>query len=236
MTLELGGKSPHVVFADADLDEALPFLVILGQHPERGPDLFGRVLHPGAARGLRRGRCWNASARRYQGAGKVWGPPSTTTTSGPLIFATPARRSCRAIFEPAGPDGLDAAARRLPSSAGRPGRRPLFRPGSSCAARPFPATSASPRSIFGPIQVVIAFDDEDEAVAIANGTPYGLVAGAWTRDGARQFRLARRLRAGQVFINNYGAGGGVELPFGGWGQSGSRARRRASRPSMASPR
>ena len=68
--------------------------------------------------------------------------------------------------------------------------------------------------------VVIPFDTEEEALAIANGAQYGLVAGVWTRDGARQMRLSRQLRAGQVFINNYGAGGGVELPFGGVGRSG----------------
>jgi len=56
--------------------------------------------------------------------------------------------------------------------------------------------------------------------AIANGTPFGLVAGVWTRDGSRALRMARRLQAGQVFVNNYGAGGGIELPFGGVKHSG----------------
>ncbi|MEP6556930.1 MAG: aldehyde dehydrogenase family protein, partial [Burkholderiales bacterium] len=76
------------------------------------------------------------------------------------------------------------------------------------------------QEIFGPVLCAMPFKDEDEAVALANGTSFGLVAGVWTRDGARQFRLARRLRSGQVFINNYGAGGGVELPFGGVKSSG----------------
>src|SRR5256885_9873018 len=58
--------------------------------------------------------------------------------------------------------------------------------------------------IFGPVLCAMPFHDEDHAVQLANGTAYGLVAGLWTRDGARQLRLARRLRCGQVFINNYG--------------------------------
>ena len=74
--------------------------------------------------------------------------------------------------------------------------------------------------LFGPVQVLIPFDTEDEAIRIANGTIYGLVAGVWTANGARQMRLAKALKTGQVFLNNYGAGGGVELPFGGVGKSG----------------
>ena len=76
------------------------------------------------------------------------------------------------------------------------------------------------QEIFGPVLAAMPFDTETDAVRLANGTEYGLVAGIWTRDGARQLRLARKLRCGQVFINNYGAGGGVELPFGGVKSSG----------------
>jgi aldehyde dehydrogenase (NAD+) len=74
--------------------------------------------------------------------------------------------------------------------------------------------------IFGPVQVVIPFDGEAQALTIANGTPYGLVAGVWTRDGGRALRMAHKLQCGQVFVNNYGAGGGIELPFGGVKASG----------------
>jgi aldehyde dehydrogenase (NAD+) len=74
--------------------------------------------------------------------------------------------------------------------------------------------------IFGPVQAVIPFEGEAQALKIANGTAYGLVAGVWTRDGSRALRMARKLQCGQVFINNYGAGGGIELPFGGVKHSG----------------
>jgi aldehyde dehydrogenase (NAD+) len=74
--------------------------------------------------------------------------------------------------------------------------------------------------VFGPVLAAMPFDDEAQAIALANATEYGLAAGVWTRDGSRQLRLARALASGQVFVNNYGAGGGVELPFGGVKHSG----------------
>ena len=66
----------------------------------------------------------------------------------------------------------------------------------------------------------MSFKDEEDAVQLANATEYGLVAGVWTENGSRQSRLAQRIDSGQVFINCYGAGGGVELPFGGMKKSG----------------
>jgi len=74
--------------------------------------------------------------------------------------------------------------------------------------------------IFGPVLAVITFDDLEEAIAIANRSQYGLVAGVWTRDINKAMTVASKIKAGQVFINTYGAGGGVELPFGGYKKSG----------------
>jgi len=106
------------------------------------------------------------------------------------------------------------------------GTVPADVPAGGCYVRPTlfddvpPEHALAQQEIFGPVQVLIGFDDEAQALKIANGTAFGLVAGVWTRDGARQLRMARALKCGQVFINNYGAGGGVELPFGGVRHSG----------------
>jgi aldehyde dehydrogenase (NAD+) len=73
--------------------------------------------------------------------------------------------------------------------------------------------------VFGPVLSVLKFRDDQEALEIANGTPYGLVGGVFTRDIDRATRAARDVRAGQVFVNEWYAGG-VETPFGGYGKSG----------------
>ena len=83
-----------------------------------------------------------------------------------------------------------------------------------------PAAVVAQEEVFGPVLTLFAFETEEEAVRLANGTEFGLVAGVWTKDGARQHRVAKRVRAGQVFVNGYGAGGGIELPFGGFRKSG----------------
>jgi aldehyde dehydrogenase (NAD+)/betaine-aldehyde dehydrogenase len=74
--------------------------------------------------------------------------------------------------------------------------------------------------VFGPVLAVMPFDGARHAAEIANGTRFGLIAAVWTEDLTTAHWLSRTIRAGQIFVNSYGAGGGVELPFGGYGKSG----------------
>lgn len=86
---------------------------------------------------------------------------------------------------------------------------------------PVPRDAAlAQEEVFGPVLAALPFDDEADAIALANGTPYGLLAAVWTENAGRLQRVAKAVKAGQVFMNCYGAGGGVELPFGGTRRSG----------------
>lgn len=209
VTLELGGKSPQIVFEDADLDAALPFLVNAGiQNAGQTCSASSRIL----VQESRFDEVTAAMSARYNAL--VAGPALNDLDVGPLV----SQRQKQIVegFIAQG-DDLDLAASGQIAKDAPAG-------GAYVAPRLFACRdsnhSLAQDEIFGPVQVIIPFHDEDHAVEIANGTKYGLVASCWTRDGARQMRMARKLRAGQVFINNYGAGGGVELPFGGTGLSG----------------
>ena len=211
VTLELGGKSPQLVFDDADLDTALPFLVNAGiQNAGQTCSAASRIL-------VQRGvfdTVVQRMAERYR-ALRV-GPALDDLDVGPLI----SRRQqdiVQAYLALVRDSGLRIAA-QAPLPAGLPAGGCYVAP--TLVADVNPGHRIAQEEIFGPVQAVIPFDDEAGALAAANGTPFGLVAGVWTRDGSRALRLARKLQCGQVFINNYGAGGGIELPFGGVKHSG----------------
>jgi aldehyde dehydrogenase (NAD+) len=211
VTMELGGKSPQVVFADADLDAAVPFLVNAiiqnaGQTCSAGSRLLvERRAYDGVLDKV-------ASRFRALQAGAA----EQDLDLGPVINRQQQARIA-GFLDRARSDGLKPAAEgRIAPNTPRGG---YYVAPTLIADVPIDHPLAQ-QEVFGPVLAATPFADEGEALALANGTDYGLVAGVWTSDGGRQLRLARAIKAGQVFVNNYGAGGGVELPFGGYKRSG----------------
>ncbi|MBX2836325.1 MAG: aldehyde dehydrogenase family protein [Gammaproteobacteria bacterium] len=209
VTLELGGKSAQIVFDDANLRDALPFLLNSGiQNAGQTCSAASRILVQESVHE----QVVSELASRI--ASLTVGPALDDPSVGPLISAKQKQRVEQFLAE--GDDLTQVASGELLPQALASGHFVL----PTCFDSVPSTHTLAQEEIFGPVLLVIPFSDEDEAIAIANGTRYGLVASVWTGEGSRQMRMAKSLRAGQVFINNYGAGGGVELPFGGVGESG----------------
>lgn len=211
VTLELGGKSPQILFADADLDAALPVVInAIIQNAGQTCSAGSRVL-------IERTIYDDVLARlkaRFEALRT--GPGSLAPDCGPLISRRQLERveGKAASAQAAGARVVARAQRMTEASAGGYYFPPML------LADLATTHEVAQDEVFGPVLVAFAFDGEDEAARLANDTPYGLTAAVWTRDGGRALRMAHRIESGQVFINNYGAGGGIELPFGGMKHSG----------------
>jgi acyl-CoA reductase-like NAD-dependent aldehyde dehydrogenase len=204
VTLELGGKSANVVFADADLDKAAASapLAVFGN---AGQDCCARsrILVERSAV-----EPFLEALEREVKALRVGDPLDDATQMGPLISADHRGKVASYVDD-------DAPVAFRGSAPDAPGYW-------------FPPTVLSPVSnddraareeIFGPVAAVIPFDDEAEAIRIANDTVYGLSGSIWTRDGARALRVARALETGNISVNSNNSVR-VTTPFGGFKQSG----------------
>lgn len=211
VTLELGGKSPQVVFADADLSEAGTIIVkAITQNAGQTCSAGSRVviedkIYDSFVADL---------AKRFKDL-RV-GSGEQDLDLGPVVNAKQCER-VQGYIDLARRDGLTILAE---------GELGTNVPGDGYYVRPTligdvpPDHRLAQEEIFGPVLVAIRVRDEAEALKVANGTEYGLAAGIWTQDLGKALRLSKGIKSGQVFVNNYGAGGGVELPFGGVKGSG----------------
>ena len=210
-TLELGGKSPHVVFEDANLELAAATVVRgiiqnTGQTCTAGSRLLvQQSIHD---------KFVALVAEKFKQV-RV-GTPEMNLDCGPVVNPTQQQRVNRFI-EQAKAAGLPVLAQ---------GQIDPGVPAGGYYVMPtffvnVPADNAlAQQEVFGPVLAAMPFTDEAQGIALANGTEFGLLAAVWTENGGRQQRVAKALKCGQVFINSFGAGGGVELPFGGNKRSG----------------
>mgnify|MGYP000600215844 FL=1 len=211
VTLELGGKSPQIIFGDADMDAMTT--VVTNAIVQNA----GQTCSAGS-RALVHRPVYEAVVERLAKsfAATRTGPAAMDLSCGPLIRESQMQR-VRSFVALAKADGLPIAAQgQLVAEAPKGGFYHV-----PTLIRDVPTEHRiAQEEIFGPVLAMTPFDDEDHAIELANATEYGLAAALWTQDGGRQLRMARKLRSGQVFVNNYGAGGGIELPFGGVKASG----------------
>jgi acyl-CoA reductase-like NAD-dependent aldehyde dehydrogenase len=212
VALELGGKSPNVILPDADLDQAVPAAV--GQafvNAGQACIALSRMLVP-ADRLADAEALAGAAAERVV----VGDPFAPSTTMGPVASAAQ-RDRVTGFVSGAVADG----ARVLSGGPGAPAgldRGFFVRPtvlGGVTNAMP-----VSREEVFGPVLVLLSYGEEDEAVAIANDTPFGLSAGVWSSDPDHARQVAARLRAGQVKINGARTRDHIRAPFGGYKRSG----------------
>jgi len=210
LTLELGGKSPNLIFDDADLDRAVT------QSTNAMALNAGQVCFAGSRLLVQRTVYDDVVHRLSQEAMKITVGPQSDAVMGAI--ATKAQYDRILWYF----DIAQAQGARL--VCGGPGKRQeswgngWYLPLTVYSHVTNNMTIAR-EEIFGPVLSVIAFDSEDEAVAIANDTDFGLAAGVWTTDLSRAHRVARRLDAGSILVNEY-SGIDVELPFGGFRNSG----------------
>ena len=206
--LELGGKSANVVLDDADLERVVPVAAsFVCFNAGQSCILPSRLLVPRA----RLEECVELAADGLRAV--PWGEPTDPEVfMGPLIRESQRERVADFVRR-----GVAEGARLVVGGSRPDGPGFYFEP--TLLAGVEPGSAVAQEEIFGPVLSLIAYDDEDDAVAIANGTIYGLAGYVWGGDAERAVAVARRLRTGMVAVNG-GTFIGAELPFGGRGQSG----------------
>jgi acyl-CoA reductase-like NAD-dependent aldehyde dehydrogenase len=212
VTLELGGKCPVLVFEDADLEAAAPVVLkAIIQHAGQTCSAASRVIVAEPVHDELVERIAALAARVRIGAGL------DDPDLGPLITERQLSR-VKGFVDGAVADGATVVSGGGVADAAAERGGYFFEP--TVVDGVDPGMHIASEEVFGPVLSVLTAADEDEAVARANATRYGLVSGVWTKDISRAHRVAARLDSGQVFVNAYGAGGGIELPFGGYKHSG----------------